>query len=262
MHSRDLHRYTIDGVGRVSTSANVAMEAACPTCGEEFTYVGLHWNRGSCGYPEIPESVEERLIGILMGDGNVESRDGKNGYMRITSVTNEFLEWIKQTCPWLFTEVRVTKTPEQSREYVEDYVEDASDYTFRTIYELKTRSHPYFKHLREKWYPNNEKYFPDALDLTPEMVRMWYAADGYIASGSESLPPTIRADNEMRRPEYLRELFNEHGFDPSVGGGDIRFNGEDRDRFLKWIGDPVPGFEYKWERQSREHYDAKRAEVI
>jgi hypothetical protein len=119
---------------------------------------------------------------------------------------------------------------------------------------VRTRTHPYFNELRQ-WYESGKKRFPDDLSLTPQLTKLWYASDGYLDVGQWGRPRLeIKARNENDRTEFLLDLFREHGFDPLYIRNEIRFTCDETEQLIEWMGEPPPGFEYKWELDSRERY--------
>lgn len=51
----------------------------------------------------------------------------------------------------------------------------------------------------------------------------------------------------------MESLFEDTPFNPSfnkIGGGGLQFTREESTEFLEWLGEPVPGYEYKWDIQN------------
>lgn len=119
---------------------------------------------------------------------------------------------------------------------------------------VRTRAHRYFNELR-KWYVSGRKRFPDDIELTPRIVRLWYASDSYLDVGRWGRPRIeIKAQNERERADFLVSLFKTHGFTPTYKRNELRFTCDDTERLVDWMGDPPPRFEYKWAVRSRERY--------
>lgn len=66
----------------------------------------------------------------------------------------------------------------------------------------------------------------------------------------------IKCTNEAPRSEQLVELFADAGFDVRYTTDKIVFKRSETPEFLDWMGDPPPGFEYKWVYDDRERYEA------
>jgi hypothetical protein len=64
----------------------------------------------------------------------------------------------------------------------------------------------------------------------------------------------IKARNEREREDFLVSLFEDVGFSPLYKRHELRFTCDETERLVEWMGDPLPGFEYKWALDSREQY--------
>jgi hypothetical protein len=65
---------------------------------------------------------------------------------------------------------------------------NAKEERYHDTYIIWTRTHPYFEDLRERWYPDGDKQFPDDLELTPLRAKLWYLCDGYLDVGRWGRP--------------------------------------------------------------------------
>lgn len=66
--------------------------------------------------------------------------------------------------------------------------------------------------------------------------------------------PVISSKNEEDRPEVLESLFEHVGFDAAMNAKSLRIPVTQAKEFLDWLGDPVPGYQYKF-AQSYDEYD-------
>lgn len=171
-------------------------------------------------------------------------------------INRRFLRWYDDRMGYLTTGVRLVHTADELAESNREsgFSPDADSEDYHDMYTVRTRAHPYFNELRE-WYRSGEKRFPDDLTLTPRRAKFWYASDGYLDIGRWGRPRAeIKARNESDRTEFLLELFREQGFDPLYTRNEIRFTCDDTEELIEWMGESPPGFEYKWELDSRERY--------
>ncbi len=91
---------------------------------------------------------------------------------------------------------------------------------------------------------------------------MWYACDGYLDVQEYGQPrAAIRIRNRDERQDFLLNLFEEVDLSPTYNRETIRFGVEGTRSFLDWMGNPPPGFEYKWVLDSRERYDRLKAQA-
>lgn len=232
--------------------------ARCPSCGEEFERLGLHWWHGTCPYPEINSERREIILGLLMGDGSIPNQSGGNNAIFHVPLTNRrFLRWFDYRMGILTTGVSLKKTAaelaQNNRESGFSPNAEAEDY--HDMYTVWSRTNPFFDELRERWYVDGKKCFPDDLSLTPARTKYWYVSDGYLDVGQWGRPRIeFKVRNESDRPDFLVSLFRDVGFDPVFRRAELRFTCDDTERLAEWMGDPPSGFEYKWAVDSRKRY--------
>lgn len=223
-HEWRLDKYRDDGKRLVT----------CPNCNTEYANsgIGLHWNRSSCPYPEPTKHQHEVLTGLLMGDATCGKYQGDNPKGKISMIKESFIAWLADFFGPLVGSI------------------SKSEYTDGDgkIWTVGFRSAPYLKEYVE-WYNSGQKRFPENLTLTPTIAKMWYVCDGGICKGEKKKWNRVQfsVSNEEDRGDYLCNLFKEHGFEPTLTHHTLRFNRDESKRLLKWMGDPLPGFGYKWE---------------
>lgn len=236
------------------------MAEACPGCGEKFVKLGVHWARSGCDYPVPSESIDEVLTGLYMGDGSLAAHGSDNPYMRWNNTNKPFLELLDEKLGWLTTGVRLKKDAQQAaNERLSrnpDWKMDAGN--FDAIYGTRTRRLPYFRKY-ESWTSSGQKRYPEELELTPTVAKYWYVSDGTVNwMRSYSARVVFACQNERDRPEFICNLFRQAGFEANQNLHMFYLSVEDSKRFLSWIGQSVPGFEYKWELTSRKRYERLR----
>ncbi len=239
-------------------------EATCPICEKEFKRVGTHWARGRCPYPKISPEKRDMVIGLLMGDGSIPVQSGKNnGVFHVPMVNRQFLEWYDYRMGIFTTGVSLKKTAEELAENnrKSGFSPNAKAENYHDMYTVWSRAHPYFTRLRS-WYRSGSKRIPDSLDLTPKIAKFWYISDGFLDVDRNRSPrAAIRTISEADRQDFLIDLFQEQGFDPDFRRGTIRFTRKETREFLEWMGNPPPGFEYKWVIRSRDRYDRMKKQA-
>lgn len=215
----------------------------CKLCDEEFEQIANHWRQSSCGYPSPTSRQKQILTGMLLGDAYINEHSGSgNCLMRAKMVNIEFLEWLHSEISELSANLSVYMTQEESfvdaKKRLPNEVTSLENYS--EIYEYRTVRHPYFNQLRQ-WYSSGEKRFPENLSLTDTTAKVWYCCDG---SWDERI--SIYAKNENDRVDYLKSLFPVGEPRWQSESNCIRFTREDSKDVLDWMGEPLPGFEYKW----------------
>lgn len=192
----------------------------------------------------INQRQEEIMKGILMGDAWVNKPENKNARIAIESVNREFLEWLDAELGEITTGVSLKNTSSELAYKNRKHGYTVNEENYNDIYVLKSRGLPYFNNLYE-WYKSGEKRFPN-VELTSTTLKMWYVCDGSLSEDGYAF---IYAANENDRKEFILSLFEDLDIDPSFhsgGGGAIGFTKEDTEKLLKYIGEPISGFEYKW----------------
>lgn len=234
------------------------MTEACPDCGDSFEKVGLHWSRGSCNYPTPDDRVDDILTGLYMGDGSLAAHDSKNPYMRWNNTNKKFLEYVDSRLKWLSTGVRLKKSAEESAQQRLDRNQEGwtvNPENFNPVYATRTRRLPYFRKFK-RWTEASQKRYPDDVELTPTVAKYWYASDGTVNwMRTHSARIAFACRNEQDREQFMLNLFDKSGFEVKRNNHMYYLSVRESEAFLDWMGSPVPGFEYKWEIDSRKRYE-------
>lgn len=220
----------------------------CPNCDSDTDYerIGTHWTL-SCEHPQFTDRQWELIAGTLMGDGTVvQNEQNKYPIFKLAMTTREFLEWFDDEMGILSTGVSLFETGSDnaSRAKKTGFTTTVNEENYNDMYVCRSRTLPDLVPFRE-WYRSGEKRFPDRLELTPLVAKLWYCCDGY---SKQTNPPvaTLGVANEIDRKEYLRNLFDDAGFSITFDDKSVVLSTDESRRFFDWIGDPLPGFEYKW----------------
>jgi len=182
----------------------------------------------------------------MLGDGCALGRGNeRNTYIRMGNTEREFLQWTVNEIGIFARPGGVTRkaTAKQARENTptiagREVVPRKDKYTAATI------GHPLFNHF-DSWYTDGEKEFPEWVDLSPPIVRVWYAGDGSLYNSNCSRP-TFYFKGQEGRSVQIASWFNKFDIFPNAGEGRISISPRDLPAFQELIGDPIPGYEYKW----------------
>lgn len=205
--------------------------AICHDCSGEYKSgrgMSVHLSKSDCERPELSQRQKEITTGLFMGDAWVKN------YMAMDTKTLEFVEWLQDELAVLYPTV------------VDRKMEDKNHADLKRI---RFISNPWFEKL-EEWYEKDGKSFPDDLELTPLMLKVWYVCDGGIYDGY-TWDVRIAADNE--RDGNLEKLFKSTPLNPDIyykPNVVIRFGVDEREKFFDYIGNSISGFEYKWRNQN------------
>jgi len=213
----------------------------CPSCGEDKDALGNHWHY--CEYPSIPQEWDELFKGLMLGDGSVTKGSGSNPYLSVSNVNREFLEWLDSELEWLTNGVAKSS---------------GSKHSVHQYYSLTTRRMPHFEKYRD-WYTSEGVVFPESLELTAAALKMWYVSDGRLIQREDMANPMMEIANrtQIERESYLSKLFEDFGVSPSFYTDKIAFGVDDTPKLLDAMGDPVPGFEHKFDPSVPNPYGRK-----
>jgi hypothetical protein len=232
------------------------MTDVCHDCGDEYERLSMHWTRSSCDHQRFTERQLDIITGLLLGDADLHNRTDPNPLLRVRMTNEPFLGYLSDEFGVLSTEVYLERSAEeQAAQAQENKANGMGSFStvnrdkYNSLYGIRTMSHPDL-HQFVSWYSTGEKRFPANLELTPDIARMWYICDGWLAKDSKSGDSDrvmIKASNEADRVDYLINLLKDAGFDAGFSREAIQISAFDTDRFLQWMGSPPPGFHYKWD---------------
>jgi len=218
----------------------------CPNCSSEFSSIGRHWTNKPTHMPSLTEKEDEMLTGILMSDGSVHSPQNQNSRMIIKMTSKEYLEWLDDKLGILSTGVSKSDTAKEKakKDRESGWNKKAKEENYSDMYFVGTRRCSVFNKYRE-WYSSGQKRWPmEDITLTPTTLKHFFVGDG---TKNDSDMIKIGCMNEADREQKVRELFEEVGFEIYYfGSHSFGFDQETSYRMFEYMGEPLPGFEYKW----------------
>lgn len=225
----------------------------CPVCDGEFISIGNHWTHNPDHRPRLTQRQKEITVGILMSDGCINRESKKKPRLQVYMTNEKYLEYLDNVFGILSTGVYDHITAEKlckSNHSFSTDIENTSD-----VYRCETRGHPQFEEFAD-WYSTGEKVFPSNIDLTGRVLKHWYCGDGSLDQNKENISIRISCCNENGNEEKLQEYFAHKGFSVSNFNHGKRENGsvkmslqftdEISREIFEYMGEPLPGFEYKW----------------
>lgn len=221
------------------------METECPNGCGSYTNLAKHWAQSSsCDYPEVSEHQLDVIKGLLMGDGSINLQNQRwSGRLELSVVSEDFAYEAAEELGWLTNRVSVRQKSGISK---------------NEQYRLLTYSHPVFRELYNKWYPDSEKRFPDRLEMNHTILRFWYLGDGSLKFTVADTPyVSIRVNNEADRKDYLVSLFDQLGYKATCSSNEIRVSTDDTKELLSNI-DSVDDLSYKWETDKERYENMSR----
>lgn len=186
-----------------------------------------------------------------MGDGTL-NRSGKSANIKVECVESKYLDYLSCVFDHYSRDVWLSRTAEESAEQSKSsgFNEDPNIENHSDVWCFETRQTPKLNPYRS-WYETGRKVFPENIDLTPTVLKHWFVGDGtfndYGSNFYIYISTTNEAENKHKIESYFEgkpldidrwETYNRSTF--------IRFNKDNTEKFFRYIGDPVPGYEYKW----------------
>jgi len=229
----------------------------CPTCDEEFEKIGSHWHLSECEYPKLDSRQHDVVTGTVMGDGCIGATDGQKPRLVVSNIHAEYLEYISDVLGVYSNKVMMYRSAAESAKRSRDtgFNDDASDLDYSDIYRLYSTRSPVFDTFRQ-WYNTGEKVFPKDVTLSPTVLKHWFCCDGSGGYNDGSHYIRISMCNESENIDKIESYFDDIGIPVSwwekrtrPDGGDFcsaRFGVEESAELIEYMGDPLPGFCYKW----------------
>jgi hypothetical protein len=231
----------------------------CDDCGKSFDEIAKHWSQSRCSYPTLTDREVDILKGIAISDGWIAHSDHDRSILHIESVTKPFLEWFKGQVSIVHTDVKLRRTAEESYDNaVESSILDNQNIdNYRNIYRVNTLAHPHVHGMSGLSVGDIEQ--------SRMQFKMFYVCDGGVHWNDDFSFIQFTASKSLDEIKHVVSVLDELGFSSSwnrlEGAGKVVYiHKESVDRFLDWIGEPIPGFEYKWETDDRERYEEKKGE--
>jgi hypothetical protein len=239
------------------------MSDECKRCGEEKERLAQHWAMSSsCTYPEISQKEDDIFTGLMMGDGSISNKHMKNQYIKVDMTNRRFLEHIDSTIGNMSKGVTFLLSAEENarRKRESGFSPNAKKENYSDVYKLSTRSHPYMAKFT-RWYSSGEKIWPENIELSPTVLKYWYVCDGNMQSVRGYRGIQISMCNEYENTEKVDKYFEKANL-PKPSNYNINhregrvdcsadFTASGSKKLWEYMGDPLPGFEYKWPEEYR-----------
>lgn len=219
-------------------------KVTCRKCGNEYSSIGQHWTKAKdCSHPKLTEEQIDVATGLILGDGTL-SRNYKNAIIQVKMVNEPYLKYLDQLFGIfsLGCNLYATADKQAERNRNSGFHLEASADNYQDVYRWMTRAHPQFNQFRS-WYSNGEKVFAEDLNITPTLLKHWYVCDG----DKQSKRVRIASTNENKNLNKLKSYFHDCDIpSPETSGDRIYWSTQDSKKVFDFMGEPLPGFEYKW----------------
>lgn len=227
----------------------------CKTCGKKYESIGKHWRWNPDHRPSFTNTQKQILRGLLMGDGTLHKKDDPNPYILTAMTKKPYLKYLEDKFGVLGKDVRLKQTAEESAEAMRNNGlrpnAKAGDYS--AVYKWATRSHPELNCFK-KWYTDGNKKFPRSFKLTPLTLKHWFVGDGHLQQVGGFYRASIALTNQRDNRSTINNLFEDAGLpapkwsERNSGNKrtEIIWKKKGSEKILDYMGDPLPGFNYKW----------------
>lgn len=210
----------------------------CPKCGRDgFERLSAHWTGPKCDFPAVKRCHRETIEGLVLAGAKIDG-NGVNKHLVTGSVYESLVRWLADNLDWLTHSIRVR-----------NYTGDRNDQ-----YYVRTHAHPTLTEYRD-WVADTARRPPAELELSRHAARTWYASAGGLewhGSDREQRSAAFSALHETRA-EWIIRILENSGFDAKRVGKRVQLRPRETQRWLDWIGDPVPGVTHKWATTKTEY---------
>lgn len=201
----------------------------CKQCGNDYDRIGHHWSQSkSCSIPQFTDRQHEVIVGSLMGDGALDSQNGRDPRVTIAVQKRRYIEYLQDILQPLCGEI----------------------YKSNNLWWISTRNHGGLEKYAS-WYDSGNKLWPSDLQITPTILRHLYAQDG---STQHRASPIARVctRNEQENREKVSEIIKTSGLPaPTWDEHQFRCSVEDSQDVFKFMEHGVAGYEHKWPEEYR-----------
>jgi len=210
----------------------------CPYCNSKYTSLGTHFRYYPDHRGEITEEQHEIVTGLLLGDGTIYGRrkdKNNNAFLSVTLSQERAVDHLIKKFDWLSREKQTVYT--DGRQY----------------HRFETRSHPDLNKYKEWYQP--DKIWPE-IKITSKMLKYLYISDGTYDTNNSHNRIMISCSKEGINKNKVLRIFECSGFsvdrtyeyerDGRCDDFQIWFNTDTTQSMFASMGEPIPGFEYKW----------------
>lgn len=232
----------------------------CQDCGGEYEAKGIHISKTDCSHPNYTDFQKDVMTGLLMGDGNIDYQSASNPRFRLFMNSRNFLEYLvddvlnEHITPRNVFRERTAK--EMSKRNRESGFCTSPPEKYKDLFGLTTYTNSELEEFAE-WYSSGNKVFPEQ-EMNSTIMKYWFVCDGSTRFKSGSRYISFGVSNERGEEEKINTYFSKIDVEPrwfynerTKGGVNttISFNKNSSEKIFEYMGEPLPGYEYKWGEQ-------------
>jgi len=236
----------------------------CYNCGEEYKSIGRHWGLSDCPHKPFTDFQREVITGLLMSDGWIHrsTSESRNPRFECEMITEEYIKYLDEVFDIHSLGYEKSRTAEEAAfDVVERGFYDFADAeNYSDAYRFSTRRHPELKEFNGWYEPHNSqrrKVWPcDSIKLTSTVLKNLYVGDGCWDNTNGKNRITISMAGQIGHETGIRNMFQRAGFEEFnlvkryIDNGDeimqAEFTVEESKKMWNYMGEALPGFEYKW----------------
>jgi hypothetical protein len=208
-----------------------------------------HWALSSCDPVEYCSHHIELIEGLLLSDGTVTDNP-PNSKFQIGSTNKEFLDWLQSAFGVFSGTVNLSESAADiaERNKNTEFSTNADLELYNDYYRFRTMASEKLNPIRDAWYTDGKKSIPDNFKLTPRKLKMWYVGDGSLRHKHKDRSCRVSISNSTFEDNRCIKILQEINIDASSSSSNdhILLSVENTERFFRYVGAPVPGFQYKW----------------
>jgi len=212
-----------------------AKERVCPSCGNSYKLIGNHWGN-TCSYPDITEHQYDIINGSILGDGSLR-QSGAMSYPQLT----------------------IGMRNKKYLEYIESIFQPLTAGVNRNVncFQIATTPHPGLNSL--KWNPRPKSSIPEDFRINSTVMKHWFVQDGGLDWANEEA--SVQLCSMTFDLTKIKSILDSVGIMSTVLTNRVRVSQYHTEKFFRFIGEPLKGFDYKWEYKSRSKYNMLKNEV-
>jgi len=212
----------------------------CPYCSsnKDYEVIGNHWSLSSdCDGPVLDEQQRQIVMGLMLTGASPRS-DTANFRLSVHTKSKEFAEWLDSELGVMSASIRKIEREKES-----DFAKDHG-YTDSEMYEYNTRTCQAITDIKDANFE----------DLNWLAWKVVFARQGVYNLGWNSYLQIQTGRSPLSKEEFatlLNDSFgSDLGFYPQKSA--IRTDSEESaEKFMRWIGYPIPGMEWRWDPHAR-----------
>ena len=175
---------------------------------------------------------------MLLGDGFLMDHR-KNPKLEVEMTNKTFIEWLKEELGYICTGT-VSVNDSEGTGVCEGF-------NVKKSYTIWTHSLESLRKYRN-WLDDIWTEGGESLETTPLKLKLWYVSNGNINRGGRGGCHAQINTGRVKSDNQLENVFDSIGmeFTRAKWGNRLNFTVSESQKLWDYMGDPLPGFEYKW----------------